>query len=194
YRGAARKTRRRTSDTSGCSRRPTGRGVEKTSPPPAPLSEAAEGGGDGSAIHQKRTSPLNRFVSRHPPLPLGDGAGGVRLIAVSRAASSTRRSQSPSSGPNGNSIPRELLTTAPNPSARNAAFTSAAEPPCAPKPGRRNTTSGSAARSSASSAGYVAPTTAPTSPRPSAPRFSRDHAATVSPTMRYSGLPSTRKS
>ena len=65
-----------------------------------------------------------------------------------------------------------------------AGFEAPALAPCAPYPGTRSHTPGIKARSSASSRGCVAPTTAPTSPRPVAPRVGAFHFTTSSATCR----------
>jgi hypothetical protein len=69
---------------------------------------------------------------RFSPLTIRTCHYGRNSSAAFFAAATIFDSQSGSSGLNGNVTPRELFTIAPRPSARYAAFTSAAVPPCAP--------------------------------------------------------------
>src|SRR5262249_31279887 len=77
-------------------------GSDTTSPPGPPLVHlgdetsprtpgAAEGGGEGTAIHQKRTSPLNGFVSRHPLSASAEYPTGWRVNKKARMTAATRR-------------------------------------------------------------------------------------------------------
>ena len=117
--------------------------------------------------------------------------------AVSRSRSASARAASAGASPRARCAPAMLREARPSPPARpgaNAAARSSTRPPCAPTPGSRNVAAGISSRARARWPGAVAPTTAPTSlkpswPTPGAPSSSTNSAIrsqTVPPSCRIS--------
>ena len=118
------------------------------------------------ALHAAGIEPHSELQSSGDMTEANGYAAAKAMLELENPATAfLAASANPAGSEEAYSTPRELLTSKFRPARSTPASTEArSDPSCAPTPGSRMGASGAMARTSASSLGYVAPTTSPTLP------------------------------